>query len=283
MRITVSPTLIACASMLVSAVHGSLLSKLLGNIQLQLSVCPQLEINTSGEQGGGSNGKPVTQSSNPACPNYVPPEQFAEEQSYVSLADTSAESSSEPSTTGFSSSSSSSSPSTSLTSSDPIDGGIGALIEIPQQPPAEPSSAPRAYSMLAVDELVLPTQDGQVLAQNTQRQPVLPTPTQVKCVWVTHTADVGRQPAQAPGQPAADEWVPAAPTMPPVQAKQNMAPITSWLQADQGWWGTPAMNPPLPPVAQQIDTATTQTILLPDGQQQVIAESRNAGFFEYAF
>ncbi|KAJ2798427.1 hypothetical protein H4R20_004829 [Coemansia guatemalensis] len=55
------------------AAQGSLLGKLLGNLNVQISACPEISINTSGNTG--PDGKPQTQSSNPACPNYVPPGQ----------------------------------------------------------------------------------------------------------------------------------------------------------------------------------------------------------------
>ncbi|KAJ2632011.1 hypothetical protein H4R22_001584 [Coemansia sp. RSA 1290] len=53
------------------AAQGSLLGKLLGNLNIQISACPEISIDTSGKSTQG--GKPKTQSSNPACPNYVPP------------------------------------------------------------------------------------------------------------------------------------------------------------------------------------------------------------------
>ncbi|KAJ2076410.1 hypothetical protein H4R24_005712 [Coemansia sp. RSA 988] len=53
--------------------QGSLLNKLLGNLNIQISACPEISINTSGNTAPG--GKQQTQSSNPACPNYVPPGQ----------------------------------------------------------------------------------------------------------------------------------------------------------------------------------------------------------------
>ncbi|KAJ2400148.1 hypothetical protein GGI23_002220 [Coemansia sp. RSA 2559] len=288
MKITVSPTLIACLSMLASVAHGSLLSKLLGNIQLQLSVCPELVLNTGGSSHG-ANGKAATQSSNPACPNYVPPsaqqqqpavEVEEEESSAVaSLAEQSIAAYSEPTVAA-----SSAFPS-------PTTKGTGKLVDIPQQPAAQSLAPSAVYSTVAMDKFPRPTQETarQVLAQKTQRQPALPTPTaqeKVKCVWVTHTIDLGNLPAQALGQqPLWNEW--PAPTVPPaaiqpaaIQPAAEAVPVTSWLQVNQEM--APAMG--LPPVgATQIDEATTRTVLLPDGHQQVIVESRNAGFYEYAF
>ncbi|KAJ1801358.1 hypothetical protein LPJ59_000359 [Coemansia sp. RSA 2399] len=287
MKITVSPTLIACLSMLASAAHGSLLSKLLGNIQLQLSVCPELVLNTGGNSQGAT-GKAGTQSSNPACPNYVPPTQQQQQQPVVVEEEEEEEKSSAVSFlvdkiianyNGASAATSSSFPS-------PTTEGIGKLVEIPQQPAAQQSSARSVvYSTVATDKFPHPTQETarQLLEQKTQRQPAPPTPTaqeKVKCVWVTRTIDLGNLPAQALGQqPLWNEW--PAPTVPPaVQDAAKAVPVTSWLQVNQGM--APAMG--LPPVgANQIDEATTRTVLLPNGQQQVIVESRNAGFYEYAF
>ncbi|KAJ2401201.1 hypothetical protein GGI23_001554 [Coemansia sp. RSA 2559] len=305
MKITVSPTLIACLSMLASVAHGSLLSKLLGNIQLQLSVCPEIVLNTGGSSHG-ANGKAATQSSNPACPNYVPPSaqqqqpavEVEEEESSVvaSLAEQSIAAYNEPTVAASSAfpsptvAASSAFPSPTVAASSafpsPTTKGTGKLVDIPQQPAAQSSAPSAVYSTVAVDKFPRPTQEtaSQVLAQKTQRQPALPTPTaqeKVKCVWVTHTIDLGNIPAQALGQqPLWNEW--PAPTVPPaaIQPAAEAVPVTSWLQVNQGM--APAMGLP-PGGANQIDEATTRTVLLPDGQQQVIVESRNAGFYEYAF
>ncbi|PIA16427.1 hypothetical protein COEREDRAFT_87126 [Coemansia reversa NRRL 1564] len=58
---------------LVLAAQGSLLGKLLGNLNVQINACPEIVLNASGDTA--SSGKPQPQSNNPACPNYVPPGQ----------------------------------------------------------------------------------------------------------------------------------------------------------------------------------------------------------------
>ncbi|KAJ2616852.1 hypothetical protein H4S08_000592 [Coemansia sp. RSA 1365] len=55
------------------AAQGSLLGKLLGNLNVQINACPEIVINASDDTA--LRGKPQPQSSNPACPNYVQPGQ----------------------------------------------------------------------------------------------------------------------------------------------------------------------------------------------------------------
>ncbi|KAJ2856289.1 hypothetical protein J3B02_001684 [Coemansia erecta] len=72
MRFTATISVATCA--LAITTNGSLLGNLLGNINLQINACPQIYLDTSGSNG--AKGRPVFQSSNPACPNYIPPEQL---------------------------------------------------------------------------------------------------------------------------------------------------------------------------------------------------------------
>ncbi|KAJ2055964.1 hypothetical protein GGI17_006441 [Coemansia sp. S146] len=72
MKLIVSISLVGCA--LSYAVQGGLLSKLLGNVHLEINACPQVVIDLSGKSA--QNAQPAFQSTNPACPNYVPPNEL---------------------------------------------------------------------------------------------------------------------------------------------------------------------------------------------------------------
>ncbi|KAJ2910842.1 hypothetical protein GGI21_000453 [Coemansia aciculifera] len=69
MKDIVSISLVGCALSLVA--RGGLLNKLLGDVSIEINACPQLAIDLSGNPSQDS--PPVFQSSNPACPNYLPP------------------------------------------------------------------------------------------------------------------------------------------------------------------------------------------------------------------
>ncbi|KAJ2457205.1 hypothetical protein GGF42_002824 [Coemansia sp. RSA 2424] len=69
MKHSVSISLVVCALSLV--VHGGLLNKLLGDVNVEINACPQIAIYLKGNPA--QDAQPVFQSTNPACPNYVPP------------------------------------------------------------------------------------------------------------------------------------------------------------------------------------------------------------------
>ncbi|KAI9500812.1 hypothetical protein BX070DRAFT_229930 [Coemansia spiralis] len=275
MRITVS-TPIATYAMLAAA-QGSLLSKLLGDIELQLNLCPELVIDIGHHRSSGQNAKPVTQSTNPACPNYVPPdlaslnkEQPSGIEQSLGIVSTSSGGASSgstdnasdstdnaPGSTDNASGSTDNTPSTSAITDTDI--GIGTIIEIPEVPPAAQSSAPQAYSMIPLDEL-LPTQVlAELQAEKTEHIPAA-APSQPKCVWVTTTVAVNNQPMpQVPNWPETG-WHQAAPTLPLPDAKIMPEPMPTWMQANE-WPAGPQM------FTQQINTAATMTVQMADGQQ----------------
>lgn len=59
------PLFFAASFVALTPSNGSLLSKLLGNLSIDISICPEISLSTS-------SGKPLPQSSHPGCPNYVP-------------------------------------------------------------------------------------------------------------------------------------------------------------------------------------------------------------------
>ncbi|KAJ2729384.1 hypothetical protein IW152_005640 [Coemansia sp. BCRC 34962] len=72
MKLIVSVSLVGYALSYIA--QGGLLNELLGDIDLEISICPQLALNIGGKSAQDSS--PVFQSTNPACPNYVPPSEF---------------------------------------------------------------------------------------------------------------------------------------------------------------------------------------------------------------
>ncbi|KAJ2519358.1 hypothetical protein GGI11_002598 [Coemansia sp. RSA 2049] len=328
MKITVSPTLIAFASMAVTLTHGSLLTQLLGNLELQLNLCPDIDIGLGG--GGRQGGKPLAQTINLGCANYEAPVSMAQESrnppaaqstrastsgsgsNVSSRAPTSGNGSSSSQTAGAAStrptpSSSSSSASASVSK------GIGALIEIPQQPSAAADASlssqlpSDAYSMIPLSEL-FPTQaqegERQLMAEKTQRKPEIPAPTPsmpmqmpimptAKCVWVTPApeppvagmqAEMARPRPKMPLPPAMPAPMPPAmPMSMPMQMPVQMPAPPSWQPHVDQQAGMAAAGSSLPPGFQHVATAATRTIQLPDGGHEVVVETRNAGFFEYSF
>ncbi|KAI7831866.1 hypothetical protein BX661DRAFT_179417, partial [Kickxella alabastrina] len=71
MRLTTIITIATCV--LAMPGQGSLLGSLLGKVDLEIAICPQLDLSFSRKGSAGT--KPASQSSNPACPKYVPPAQ----------------------------------------------------------------------------------------------------------------------------------------------------------------------------------------------------------------
>ncbi|KAJ2816729.1 hypothetical protein FBU31_006474 [Coemansia sp. 'formosensis'] len=75
MKHIISISLVGCA--LSYVVQGGLLNKLLGDIHLEINACPQIELILGGHSA--PNEQPVFQSTNPACPNYVPPNEIIDD------------------------------------------------------------------------------------------------------------------------------------------------------------------------------------------------------------
>ncbi|KAJ1919942.1 hypothetical protein GGI16_003052 [Coemansia sp. S142-1] len=84
MKLIVSISLVGCA--LSYAVQGGLLSNLLGNVHLEINACPHLVIDLSGNSA--RDAQPVFQSTNPACPNYVPPNEIVDSGPEPNMQDT---------------------------------------------------------------------------------------------------------------------------------------------------------------------------------------------------
>ncbi|KAJ1734712.1 hypothetical protein LPJ72_002230 [Coemansia sp. Benny D160-2] len=333
MKITVSPTLIAFASMAVTLTHGSLLTQLLGNLELQLNLCPDIDIGLGG--GGRQGGKPLAQTINLGCANYEAPVSMVQGSQNPPAAQ-----STRASTSGSGSNVSSRAPisgngngsgsqtagaanarptPSSSSASESVSKGIGALIEIPQQPSAAADASVSsqlpsdAYSMIPLGEL-FPTQaqegERQLLAEKTQRKPEIPAPTPsmpmqmpimptAKCVWVTPAPEppvAGMQAEMArprpkmllpPAMPAPMPPVipaPMPPAMPMSMPMQMQMPAPpSWQSHVDQQAGMAAAGSSLPPGFQHVATAATRTIQLPDGGHEMVVETRNAGFFEYSF
>ncbi|KAJ2654991.1 hypothetical protein IWW48_005785 [Coemansia sp. RSA 1200] len=315
MRITVSSTLIAFASMAVTLTHGSLLTQLLGSLELQLNLCPDIDIGLGG--GGRNGGKPLAQTINAGCANYEAPVSMAQESQSPSAAQatrantggsgngSSGSSRAPASGNGSGSQTAGAANARPTPSSSPASAsaskGIGALIEIPQQPSAADASVSSqlpsdAYSMIPLGEL-FPTQaqDGarQVMAEKTQRRPEMPAPAPpmpmqmpipmptAKCVWVTPAPEppvAGMQAEMAWPRPK----MPLPPAMPAPMPMSMPAPPSWQPHVDQQGGMAPAGSSP-PPGFQHVATAATRTIQLPDGGHEVVVETRNAGFFEYSF
>ncbi|KAJ2694374.1 hypothetical protein H4218_005637 [Coemansia sp. IMI 209128] len=72
MRLVISVSLVGYALSYIA--QGGLLNELLGDIDIEINVCPQIALNLGGS--GAQDSSPVFQSTNPACPNYVPPSEF---------------------------------------------------------------------------------------------------------------------------------------------------------------------------------------------------------------
>ncbi|KAJ2741939.1 hypothetical protein GGI20_004827 [Coemansia sp. BCRC 34301] len=72
MKHIISIFLVGSALSLVA--HGGLLSKLLGDVSIEINACPQIAIDLSGSTAQDT--QPVFQSVNPACPNYIPPSEL---------------------------------------------------------------------------------------------------------------------------------------------------------------------------------------------------------------
>ncbi|KAJ2356329.1 hypothetical protein IWW50_005543 [Coemansia erecta] len=308
MKYTLSASI--CVLAFASAAQGSLLSKLLGNLNVQISACPELSIGTSGKTVPG--GKAQTQSSNPACPNYVPPGAVQAEDSSSSSEASESQENSSIASDGIDAAQSS--PAWSLTFSD---AHIAPALPVPsaEMPtdPTPPASSP-AYRLSPIPEL-LPTPTNkdlladkvlveplQTMATSSQRRP--------KCSHLAQTpenADVIIQglPVASnilPAPPAmqvipatpAMQAMPATPAMPVMPANPEWAEWTEiiWDQAappqqPAAEWArfTAPMAPPAPTVAGQFvaqAAANTITFSIPDGANGVVFETRNVGAYQFS-
>ncbi|KAJ2160656.1 hypothetical protein GGF46_002085 [Coemansia sp. RSA 552] len=296
---------------LAAATQGSLLSKLLGNLNIQISACPDLSLGTSSSK----DDKPTKQSSNPACPNYVPPSKlFSEESNLEESSDAESQDPSDVALYG-------------IDSSVGIAGGRTA--QVPALPAAPETTMP-AYQLSPLPPpLPTPTNrdllaEATVRSSNPGEQPAPmatmtptaePMATPSKCVYMAQNPSViidglpflsSAQQALAtrPAAPApwdGANWYQGAPAP---AAPQPPAAEWAWFTAGQPAPAIPAPIMPAPaipapimpaptplapvpaaPAENGVFTGATQgtvTFHIPDGAEGVFFGTRNVGAYNFA-
>ncbi|KAJ2177921.1 hypothetical protein EV181_006379, partial [Coemansia sp. RSA 532] len=263
--------------------QGSLLGKLLGNLNIQISACPELSAGTLGKSASGD--KVQTQSSNPACPNYVPPGGLPVENISSSSEESKWQEYSSIASSGIDTIlSATSSPSAVI----PIAPAQPApLVEVLADP--APLSSSPAYKLSHFPVLLPTPTNKDLLAESMLAEPLLMTSASslhpTKCSYLAqapeNTAVIVQGLPIAPNQPAALPAMPADPVWanpnwnqaaPPLQQ-----PATDWsLFTAQMAPNAPAA-PTMPGQFVAHATASTVTINIPDGAQGVVFETRNIG------
>ncbi|KAJ2449839.1 hypothetical protein EV183_004652 [Coemansia sp. RSA 2336] len=264
------------------AAQGSLLGKLLGNLNIQISACPEISIDTSGKSAQGS--KPKTQSSNPACPNYVPPGAVHSESSDSPdlLIESASQEPMDVASSGIDSLHSSRLSSVIAESTVPIAPalpGVQPADPAPTSSPvyhlsplAAPSSSPTNKALDAANEMNAP------LASST---PVRPT----KCNYVaqtpTSTGVIVEGLPVPTNEPALPQAVPAVPAEWVDPYWYPAAVPTQQRLNEWAWFNVEAA----PTMTGQFFTeavASTVTMNIPDGAQGVFFGTRNVGAYQFA-
>ncbi|KAJ2847381.1 hypothetical protein IWW36_003882 [Coemansia brasiliensis] len=265
------------------AAQGSLLGKLLGNLNIQISACPEISIDTTGKSTQG--GKPKTQSSNPACPNYVPPGAVHSESndSLVSTRESESQEHLDVASSGIDNLHSSQPPTGAPASTAPI---APALPDILPADPA-PTSSPAYHLSPLVAPLSSPTNKA-LDAENEIATPLLASSTTVrptKCNYVGQVPSPTGVIVEGLPVPTNEPALPqAVPAVPAVWADPYWYPeaIPTQQRLDEWAWFNMEAAPTMAGQFFTEATASTVTVNIPDGAQGVFFGTRNVGAYQFA-